>query len=500
MWSYNPTNHEMTYYNIVASELRAKRAIETMDHKILVDVKLLNSSVKEEGDFINNRLSGILQPELTLPVSTNCQVTRLQAAVNLLCCMDTLTLIYDLEMSAIKEEYDDRHLITEKHYSKEDFQVLNRFMSHGGGWGYSGHSVEAIRFMVDTDILLGGYGIYGGRGEYTCKIKLFDIGTQGGEVEEDGELLAETEEIPFDCGLRQKWPILFDEPILLQANRWYVAWCKITGPSSDCGSAGQGMITTEEGVVFYFKSSKKSNNGTDVNAGQIPQLLYKLLTYENITPMVHHIDISEPIHILSKDFSRSVSKECFTSLVSLLQWSWNTFKLGLTEGQLHQHSYTLLDLERLVYVSRASLRLLRNYVQEIYPIQSGKKGQENDFFLTSIDDVKSLLRQMLSDNMPVLFQCKKSNKHKLKFFGNYMKMMNSILDECHNTFVSCFHAFYPTGGVKWKCLCDLLNDIDNVSFLKFLPLFSILKLFFCRKAKFIRLQIVKDYWGQCFVL
>lgn len=38
---------------------------------------------------------------------------------------------------------------------KEDFLTVNRFESHGGGWGYSGHSVEAIRFMCDTDILLG---------------------------------------------------------------------------------------------------------------------------------------------------------------------------------------------------------------------------------------------------------------------------------------------------------------------------------------------------------
>ena len=28
-------------------------------------------------------------------------------------------------------------------------------------------------------------------------------------------------------------------------------------------------------IVFKFKNSKKSNNGTDVNAGQIPQLLYR---------------------------------------------------------------------------------------------------------------------------------------------------------------------------------------------------------------------------------
>ena len=43
---------------------------------------------------------------------------------------------------------------------------------HGGGWGYSGHSIEAIRFMADTDLLLGGLSLFGGRGEYFGKIKV----------------------------------------------------------------------------------------------------------------------------------------------------------------------------------------------------------------------------------------------------------------------------------------------------------------------------------------
>ena len=61
--------------------------------------------------------------------------------------------------------------------SKEtDYSVVNRFDSHGGGWGYSGHSIEAVRFMVDADILLGGFGLFGGRGEYVGKIKLYDLG------------------------------------------------------------------------------------------------------------------------------------------------------------------------------------------------------------------------------------------------------------------------------------------------------------------------------------
>ena len=42
----------------------------------------------------------------------------------------------------------------------------------GGGWGYSNQSVEAIRFCTDADILLGGYGLFGGRGEYTAQLKV----------------------------------------------------------------------------------------------------------------------------------------------------------------------------------------------------------------------------------------------------------------------------------------------------------------------------------------
>lgn len=36
-----------------------------------------------------------------------------------------------------------------------DYQTVTRFENFGGGWGYSGHSVEAIRFMADTDVVLG---------------------------------------------------------------------------------------------------------------------------------------------------------------------------------------------------------------------------------------------------------------------------------------------------------------------------------------------------------
>lgn len=44
----------------------------------------------------------------------------------------------------------------------------------------------------------------------------------------------------------EKYAMLFDEPVVLQANMWYVAWARISGPSSDCGSSGQTVLTTDD--------------------------------------------------------------------------------------------------------------------------------------------------------------------------------------------------------------------------------------------------------------
>lgn len=216
------------------------------------------------------------------------------------------------------------------------------------------------------------------------------------------------------------------------------------------------MVTTEDQVMFYFKSSKKSNNGTDVNAGQIPQLLYKIITPEVQSPP-RPIDIIEPVHILTKDFSRTVTKECFQSLLSLLQWSWNTFKWGVADGQSTKNMYTNLELDRLVYISRASLRLIRNYTNEIYPNQISKKiPLENVHLAECIGDVRMLLKQILGDNVAIVTQSKKSGRVNVG-----LVMMNGILEECHNTFVACFHAFYPTAHLKWNCLCDLLSETNK---------------------------------------
>lgn len=431
IWTFNPLTNEISLHNIIATESRS--------------IPKLNAT--------------IFSPGLALPV-TQALITRTQAAMHLLGCLDTLTQAQE-EKLTIFEENESNQSSQDKAYSREDFVTVSRFENHGGGWGYSGHSVEAIRFMADTDILLGGLGLFGGRGEYTAKIKLFDIGIDGGDQENDGDLISETEEVLYECEPRQKYSILFDEPIQLQASRWYVAWARISGPSSDCGSGGQAIVTSEDQVLFYFKSSKKSNNGTDVNAGQIPQLLYRIITREN-QPSNRSRDQIEPVYALKNEFSRQVTEECFQSLIALLQWSWNTLQSTLSEKVLTYH--TVLDMDHYVYISGASLRLLKIYINDIYPNFPSKRTPAESVRLAECTgDVRALLKQILSYSLPSYSK----KKGKFQYDSNEKtgktasKMIEWILDECHKVFVACFHAFYPTAYLKWTSLCELLSEIDE---------------------------------------
>ncbi|KAG9492131.1 hypothetical protein GDO78_000574 [Eleutherodactylus coqui] len=437
IWRFQTNTRELWCYNAVVADSRLPSA---------PDMQLRCS---------------ILSPELALPTGQKAVTTRSHAALHILGCLDTLAAMQDLKMGVSSTEEETQSVL--KVYSKEDYSVVNRFESHGGGWGYSAHSVEAIRFCADTDILLGGLGLFGGRGEYTAKIKLFELGSDGGDHETDGDLLAETDVLAYDCAAREKYAMMFDEPVLLQAGWWYVAWARVSGPSSDCGSHGQASITTDDGVVFQFKSSKKSNNGTDVNAGQIPQLLYRLPTSDGSAAKGKQ-QVSEPVHILKRSFARSVSVECFESLLSILHWSWTTLVLGVEELRGlkgFQYTATLLDLERLRFVGTCCLRLLRVYTCEIYPISATTKPviEETTKLAECIGKTRTLLRKILSEGVDNCMM--KLDNDPQGYLSQPLSLLEAVLQECHNTFTACFHSFYPTPALQWACLCDLLNCLDQ---------------------------------------
>ncbi|CAG2069213.1 unnamed protein product, partial [Timema podura] len=76
------------------------------------------------------------------------------------------------------------------------------------------------------------------------------------------------------------------------------------------------------------------------------------------------------------------------------------------------HLVALLDLERLVYISRASLRLVRTYTNELYPNQVGSKKSSSESVLLAecVGDVRALLRQILSDVLPAAHTTRRSGK------------------------------------------------------------------------------------------
>ncbi|XP_055587703.1 E3 ubiquitin-protein ligase highwire isoform X4 [Uranotaenia lowii] len=485
LWGFDSVSKSMMFFNVIASDI--------------------TPSSENAKDAI-----AILTPEIALPTQADAEVTRYQASLNILSTLDILTTNQkNLKKCFIPTDITNKANNGDSKDNTE-YNTVSRFENFGGGWGYSSYSVEAIRFMCDSDVMIAGFGMYGGRGEYTCKMKLFDLGYDGGINEKEGVLIAEVDEVPYECPSKCKYNITLPNPVTISADRWYLILAKISGPSSDCGALGQATVTTADNVVFHFKASKKANNGTNVASGQIASILYRVIS-QNSKAMFPAASL-EPVCKLSKLFANTLTKDCFESLVMLLNWSWSSFKVSTTDLlETRKTNQNTISLNRLVYICKASLRLLRKYINEIYPYKGFTNGEKqnskskpnvrpdskqdkspkskayeanglissvesksdmlkvNDINIMEINtpmcnkkvtseniqlaecigDVRALLTQILCDELPY------------QSGNDICAMILDVLEECHKTFVSCFNAFYPTSFLKWNCICNLLAQIDK---------------------------------------
>ena len=149
-------------------------------------------------------------------------------------------------------------------------QRCHRFQSsayRSNQWRYRGRC-DSIQFCVDKRVYIMGFGLYGssnGSSDYTAKIEL---------KQSFGRTLAENTSKFFSDGSSNTFQVFFEHPIQVEPDQYYTASVTLDGAElSYFGQEGLSEVTSGC-VTFQFQCSIESTNGTGVQGGQIPELLF----------------------------------------------------------------------------------------------------------------------------------------------------------------------------------------------------------------------------------
>lgn len=148
-------------------------------------------------------------------------------------------------------------------------QVCHRFQScayRSNQWRYRGRC-DSIQFSVDKRVFVVGFGLYGsstGAADYSVKIELKRLGC----------VLAENHTKFFSDGSSTTFHVFFEHPIQVEADCYYTASVVLDGSElSFFGQEGMSEVCMGN-VTFQFQCSSESTNGTGVQGGQIPELIF----------------------------------------------------------------------------------------------------------------------------------------------------------------------------------------------------------------------------------
>lgn len=146
---------------------------------------------------------------------------------------------------------------------------VHRFQSsayRSNQWRYRGRC-DSIQFCVDRRIFIAGFGLYGSSNaasEYKAKIEL----KRGCEVEACHMTGFRSD------GSSNTFVVLFESPIQVEPDQFYTASVILEGAElSYFGQEGLPEIQSAK-VTFQFQCSSESTNGTGVQGGQIPELIF----------------------------------------------------------------------------------------------------------------------------------------------------------------------------------------------------------------------------------
>merc|ERR1719323_826557 len=156
-------------------------------------------------------------------------------------------------------------------------QSCGRFRSsayRSNQWRYRGRT-DAIQFCVDKRVFIVGFGLYGssnGSSDYTAKIEL-RVGHSASGTS-SARLLASNTQQFFSDGSSNTFQVFFDQPVQVEPDCHYVASAVLDGAElSYFGQEGMSEVTVGN-ITFQFQCSSESTNGTGVQGGQIPELIF----------------------------------------------------------------------------------------------------------------------------------------------------------------------------------------------------------------------------------
>ncbi|KAE8617945.1 hypothetical protein XENTR_v10009232 [Xenopus tropicalis] len=149
---------------------------------------------------------------------------------------------------------------------------ITRFQQVESRWGYSGTS-DRVRFTVSRRITVVGFGLYGsihGPTDYQVNIQI---------VEYEKNQIVGQNDTGFSCdGTANIFRVMFKESVEILPNVCYTACATLKGPDSHYGTKGLKKVIHElpntSKTCFYFFSSPGNNNGTSVEDGQIPEIIF----------------------------------------------------------------------------------------------------------------------------------------------------------------------------------------------------------------------------------
>ncbi|XP_027006567.1 BTB/POZ domain-containing protein 2 [Tachysurus fulvidraco] len=150
---------------------------------------------------------------------------------------------------------------------------ITRFAQVESRWGYSGTS-DRIRFCVNRRIFVVGFGLYGsihGPTDYQVNIQI---------IHTDSNTVLGQNDTGFSCdGSASTFRVMFKEPVEVLPNVNYTACATLKGPDSHYGTKGMRKVTHESSgagtkTCFTFCYAAGNNNGTSVEDGQIPEVIF----------------------------------------------------------------------------------------------------------------------------------------------------------------------------------------------------------------------------------